>query len=956
MTTLFDEQLRYAQSSDDGQNTPASIQPVGNEAVTPTVTNRPIEHLRARTDVIRRAVEYLNFASDYDRAFVLRSTARFNLSVVSGKYKLTMVTGTEDDLWVYPALTPGRQSGGRYKGGRVFVGDLPYCGTLLTNDITFTVSSDYTGQRGYADGDTFDGGGGNPALTLGANGITLALVADPAVAGGTITAQITGAPKRNITITYGTLTTSTTIDQIIAFVNNPVSVFDGLAYGPSVFFRASRDPATPGGAAPTAFTGGVVKGAYDSEAHQVTVAQFASFFTTDENKLREGECLAIGYAPGPVETGIATPKGGRRQSMWDLPTDRVGTNTQNTTPSISYSLFNTGYEPEKIPGAIPIGKLVNGAFIFIDGSRLEVGGEISLGESSILWSLLSATTTPTGAERIGYGGSDYYDTWTVDDHEAAGHRRLPAGPIETALDRVVEDYGRINTDNCGARRIGIEGITGTTSAGNETNVLTTIPSSVRQALVALLNATNLGINYRVSERGHVMKGAEPLHKNLDVEAPFGGAEMLRGLLGPYGDLANAGATGRINQVMSVFQPVTFDISGTRYVHEDESVTYLGTEGSTTRITMNGADLGTRWADITGAFPVGTGEVSGSTVSPFTAARVLHVMVLLKVPASPAFTGYYFLYSFPATNTLELRTQNGSSRDFSLADMTGATLSFLGNMRIGSDARGLALRAYHAGNGSLFSVNARKANSKLFEAFAPDGSGGAVRTISITNGIGIFREVGTSVDRDTRNILAASDKALLDGLETGTTVDASGSHHHGATTIFNDTPGSPELWNGSAWVSSGNVYINNATPALSLEDTGTAASTPVLARSVGALPAGKYQHAVILRVNCQFNALTGGSVGDELFVHVRFKSEDVDPGAGVVYRLGAEIDVSRARTASGQPTLVQRHSQIIVPVDTSRRFIIERVVRSTNIDLATSGVEITEVGMIVSSAPAPFPAA
>ncbi len=955
--TTFDELLRYAHSSDDGQNTPESIQPIGNEAVTPTVANRPNEHIRVRTEAIRRAVEYLNFASDYDRAFILRSNARFNLGVVSGKYKLTMVTGTEDDIWVYPALTPGRQSGGRVKGGRVFVGDLPYCGTLLTNDIAFTVSSEYTGQRGYADGDTFDGGGGNPALTLGANGITLSLVADPAVAGGTVTAQITGAPKRNITITYGTLTTSTTIDQIIAFVNNPVSVFDGLAYGPSVFFRASRDPSTPGSAAPTAFSNGVVKGAYDAEAHQVTVAQLVSFFTTDENKLREGECLAIGYAPGPVETGIATPKGGRRQSVWDLPTDRVGTNTQNTTPSISYSLFNTGYEPEKIPGAIPIGKIVNGEFIFIDGSRLAVGGEISLGESSVVWDLLAATTSPTGAERIGYGGSDYYDAWTVDDHEAAGHRRLPAGPVETALDRVVEDYGRINTNNSGARRIGIEGITGATSANNEENLLSTIPSSVRQALVALLNATNLGINYRVNERGHVMKGSEPLHKFLDTEAPFGGAEMLRGLLGPYGDLANAGATGRTNQVVSVFQPVSFDISGTRYVHEDEPVTYLGTEGSTTRITMNGADLGTRWADITNAFPVGAGEASGSAVSPFTPARVLHVMVLLKVPATPALTGYYFLYSFPATNTLELRTRNGSAQDFSLADMTGATLSFLGNIRIGSDSRGIALRAYHAGNGSLFSVNARKANSKLFESFAPDGSGGAVRTIRITNGIGIFREVGTSVDRDTRNILSTFDKHLLDGMETGTPVDASQSHHHGATTVFNDTPGTPELWNGTAWVANGNVYINNATPALSLEDTGTSASTPVLARSVGALPVGKYQHAVILRVNCQFNALVGGTLSAELGVVVKFKSEDVDPGGGVTYRLGGYVNVSRARTEAGKPdSVIQAWSQIIVPVDTQRRFIIERVSRTNNIDLATSGVEITEVGMIVSSAPAPFPAA
>ena len=200
----YDQQLIFKQNSDSGDNDDASIQPLLTEPATPENADRPLQHLRRRTERVRAAVETLLYLADYDRAFALRSNAKFALADSGGNYTLSMVSGTEDDLWVYPALTPGRQSGGRNKGGRVYVGGLPYSGVLLTNDLAFTLHSDYTGQRGYADGSTFDGGGGNPALTLGANGVTLTLAANSGAPTGTISATITGSPKRKVTITYGT--------------------------------------------------------------------------------------------------------------------------------------------------------------------------------------------------------------------------------------------------------------------------------------------------------------------------------------------------------------------------------------------------------------------------------------------------------------------------------------------------------------------------------------------------------------------------------------------------------------------------------------------------------------------------------------------------------------------------------------------------------------------------------
>lgn len=773
----YDQQLVFKQNSDSGDNDDASIQPIGHEPATPDNADRPLQHLRRRTERVRSAVESLLYLADYDRAFTLRSNARFALANAGGDYTLSMVSGTEDDLWVYPALTPGRQSGGRNKGGRVYVGSLPYSGVLLTNDLAFTLNSDYTGQRGYADGSTFDGGGGNPALTLGANGVTLTLAANPASPTGTITATITGMPKRRITITYGTSGGSTSIDQIIAWVNNPSNFFTGLDYGPAVFFRASRDPATPGSAAPTPFADAGVLGAYDAEAHQITVAQFAAFFAVNDNRLKDGEGLAVAYVPGPVETGTPIPRGGRRQSVWDLPTDRSGTKSQNTTPSVGYSLFNTGREPEKIPGAVPVGKLIGGEFVFIDGTRIGVGSPARLGETHTSWDALAATSAPAGATLVGYGGGPAYNS----DASATTSPQLNAGTVEATFDQLLADLANQSTNQSGARRIGIEGMASTASTGNFANRAPSIAAeSVRQAIAEILGIGNpYGMAFRVHENGHTMRGADPLRKNFSLTGmPASGAEFLRGELHYPADVYAASPAGVNETNYWSLQPLVYNVDA-----NDNLVTLeVSAFASATTLTITSMTL-TRFSNVFAKLPLVQDGLTSQAVP------VVFVYLTGATGAVDAPDGFYYITARnTGTGVITLKKASGADPDFT--GMSGTPfLTFYTSIRDGNDRRYTRHFWHHwSRSDSTFTstgapgaiIATSSTDSKLAAIYTPSGDAGALQCVVWANRViwaSTRRTAGGAASRRTVDILTQADKERLDGNETGHTVSAVSSHHH-----------------------------------------------------------------------------------------------------------------------------------------------------------------------------------
>ena len=434
MPKIYDQQTTFKRGGDSGQNTDASIQPIaGGEALWEDPLNRSPGNLRQRTEALRTAVDDLRYYADYDRALILRADATtFTFtheapSADPGAYRLNMTGGP---LWVLPALTPGTHSGGRPGGARMFVQNgaewTAYAGNLGASDISFTASSTYTGMRGYADADNLATEANG--LSLGANRLTITLVADAARAGGVanMSLAVTGNPAVNITITYGTLT-PTTINDIITRVNADINS-QGTNFGLSHLIYASKSASSDGLSTPPAITNAVFQGAYDAEAHQVTLAALNGFFTAQDaatsayfNRLREGEGLALFFEAGPVERGLSVPKGGRRQSIYDLPNSRRGGNDPNIAPSLGSNLFNTGREPEKIPGSVPIGKMKDGRFIFIDGTIVGTT-PISLSESDVTMNRLASQSVTTGASLIGYGGSV---NWPI-----------PAGTVENALDSV----------------------------------------------------------------------------------------------------------------------------------------------------------------------------------------------------------------------------------------------------------------------------------------------------------------------------------------------------------------------------------------------------------------------------------------------------------------------------------------------------------------------------------------
>jgi hypothetical protein len=168
---------------------------------------------------------------------------------------------------------------------------LPYAGTLGTNDLSFVATARFTGMRGYEDCEDFDTVGSG--FSLGGNRLQITLVANPAVAGGVISATVTGSPETLITITYGTLT-PTYISQIIAYIASDTT--SQGAYGLAHMIRGvttlAAGPAST--TVPPAITNAIFQGGYDAEAHQITAAQLTTFFNALDsgvyrNRMQEGE-------------------------------------------------------------------------------------------------------------------------------------------------------------------------------------------------------------------------------------------------------------------------------------------------------------------------------------------------------------------------------------------------------------------------------------------------------------------------------------------------------------------------------------------------------------------------------------------------------------------------------------------------------------------------------------------
>lgn len=910
-----DESVSFEQGSDSNQNDALSIQPVApGEFVWDAVADRPLENLRKRTEVLRGKLEDHAFLSDYDRALILRSNAGFEFqqtALAGTSYRLNAFGS--GDLWVYAALTPGRVSGGRNKGGRLFVYQggvwVPYTGTVGVNELVLTTNADYTGQRAYADGTDLATAA---TLSLGANGVRVDLVANGAIPGGvgSVTAVWSGAPKRKVVITYGTAAPATTLADLIAFINADLT--SGTTYGLANLFRATTTGVTSN--PPTPFTGGRVQGEYDAEAFQVPQAQLTAFFNISANWLAEGEGLAIGFPAGLVETGPGA-KGGRRQSLWDLPTNRVGGKAQNTAPAVTPNLFNTAREPEKIPGSIPIGKMIEGRFVFIDGTNLPPipftatpgDNPLKLTESfdSILRYASSVSHALCGALLIGYL-SNPGTLWDNGDPFTEAN-------VADALDAIVNQLaaeGGAGGVNSGTARLGAGELVGVASALN--TALSVPASSLLNQLLALLNTSGPygGLNTRVSEFGHFLHGVKPLEKDFTEAAPAtlsnGGGVMLRaqvnrtpGTTGPLG-------VNKYDLASMMLQPLAIDDGGVVLKYDEPVDNGGGAPANDLRFTDAGAAA--RIVNVPNYIQPLITDLSGS---------VYAYVARLQGTGLGSVAGYYLVVLFDTVNTrIRLKALDGSDPDFSTADFTGATLTVFTATLHGNDRYSRRVRMSHVGIAPMAHLAVVAPDSEFLRTTATTGVAATpAKTHAIYKANKVIFHPGDtgigaqSIEKRTESILIPNDYDLLKGKETGTPVTATLNHHHASDyTETRFTSGQPLLV---------------ALAALHDVDSGTATEIDLPDPGVGRVLKG-----CIVQIRVTATSASGGVNLGHLFALLSTDAGGAQPignvsiyvsevGTGtVINRIDVHytIPVSAARKFWFTPTIVNLAAPSVVAVN------------------------------------------
>jgi hypothetical protein len=803
--TNYDEELQYAEGGDTGEGTGDSIQPIlDTERIYAVTLDRPDGNLQQRSEIIRTAIKQLKYESDYQRgALTLSSLGQFALTHYSTGPDLYGFTSTAE-LRIIPALVPNAgQSGGRQvnppftvpasvqlSGARVFVGSNSYIGVLGTNDLWVFADPNLTGQRGYSDGTDMNV---LSTFSVGANNIDFTLAVNTGLSAGTVSIlPVTGSPTRHISVQYGP---STTIGQLVTAINGDHAGGSTQSQGGGTWGIGEMiHVATTNPSGTTALVGGneisctsvQLQGSYDAEMHVVTEAQFAAFFGVTANQLREGETLVLAYPAGPVQDGGS---GGRRQSLIDFPSTRLGAAGDNTGRLAGGAgfLVNGGLHPEQIPGAIPIGRLTQGRFVFIDGTVLIPGGTINTPGTALYLSQSAydladlASTSPAGALLVGFTGTE---SWNAD--LTTPPEELASVTVNAAINEIVGDLADQSTNVGGSRLIGSELSSGSSNApatvGNSTFDLTA--GSIREQLV-ILQADAVG---RVKETGHMLHGASPIQKNFLLDTSFGGGVAFQEILNPIPNVF-ATTSGKLDFANVMLQPVTYTAStfgsgGALLL--TEPVSY---GGSPSTVLLTNHAVGSKGVTLEQYLPTGVNAqmtVNSTPVSP--------VMVqIVGATGGVNNSGYYLLNGtgsagfVGSTGIFTLMQLNGSACDFSSTNFTGATITVYNTLVKGNDAAGNRVYGHQGGNGGASMVFLSLASSAIPLLTVYDNTSYALATgasVVVTPAHARFligqTVNGHSATRDTNNILIQVDHDLLNGQETGTPVDATLSHNHGAT--------------------------------------------------------------------------------------------------------------------------------------------------------------------------------
>lgn len=345
----------YKQGGDTGEANSASVQPVtSGEAVTSTVTNRPTDNLRVRTDTLKVHMDQHESLLRTDRGLICTADGTVTFE------------GAWDGVSPAPAMGVDYSGGVDLEAGKsLFIRPIGSPSTTTFASLTTNSELTFTALK-------YD--------FMGGNEIEILIETDTAVAAGAAVVTMQGGsiifddvdgvnPKLQNRIRIG-VTGTTTLSTVKTAVDAAAVATDLVDV---TLVGAAGDIVTT-------FAVDKLSGGVDSELHEIQDATLATFFATEANRLQQGDSLCIAYTSDIY----------RRQSI-------VGGPTTHIVPVAS--LFNSRANPEKLHFCMPVLTVPDGQdeyAVTLNGLRLDKQVDTTLGEgSSTLASSLASTSTGT---------------------------------------------------------------------------------------------------------------------------------------------------------------------------------------------------------------------------------------------------------------------------------------------------------------------------------------------------------------------------------------------------------------------------------------------------------------------------------------------------------------------------------------------------------------------------------
>lgn len=352
--------INYKQGGDTGDDLSTAIQPITDgEPVNQTITQRPTENLRKRVELVKTFIDNQEALIRIDRGTVIAATG----------------TIAFDGGWngTSPAPAVGVANSGAFvlEAGKkillrpITAPSVSNKAALTTGALTFT-SNKYDFQ-----------GGNEIEVEIKLDAAVPAADATVTMEGGSIVFDDYDGVARlqnRIVVKYSSTTTLLTVKTKLASNATVVKLVTVTLPVPN-----ESDLASTAITAPTKLSGGV-----DAELHELEAATLVTFFSTEANRLQQGDALCVSFTTDLV----------RRQSLYD----------EALTVIPSASLFNSRNNPEKLHYSLPIFVVPDGQTdfgVFADSTRCDKGETVTIGKGGVGVQQLASTTTPTGASLVG---------------------------------------------------------------------------------------------------------------------------------------------------------------------------------------------------------------------------------------------------------------------------------------------------------------------------------------------------------------------------------------------------------------------------------------------------------------------------------------------------------------------------------------------------------------------------